>query len=263
MNEAPPPRQARQPAESRNPAATRNPAGKPRATEVPTPDESRKPQPPDRSRRSAFWILMEQICRILTTVCFDLKVYGIYNIPKSGGVLLVSNHQSYLDPVLLGIGLDRTVSYMGKAELFRNPVFAWVIRSLNAFPVSQGSGDVGAVKESIARLQAGHMLNIYPEGSRTETGEIMPMEPGVGLVIRRAKVPVVPAAIVGSYDAWPKGRKFPRSRPIRVVFGPPMYDLWKKDRGEIIAIIDQTLRQMFDDLRAGRLPPHLPRPRGR
>lgn len=216
----------------------------------------------DRRRRTPVWITVAGIARILFSVFFDLKVFGARNVPKTGGVLLVSNHQSYLDPVLMALGLDRTVSYLAKSELFKVPGLAWLIRSLNAFPVEQGAGDVGAVKEAIARLQTGHVLNVYPEGSRTENGEIGPMEKGVGLIIRRSKVPVVPVAIAGSYEAWPKSEKFPRSRPIRVVFGPPM-DLAGLDRDEILARIDQTLRRMFEDLRAGRIPKGPPRPPGR
>ena len=217
----------------------------------------------DRTRRTPIWITIQQLSRILTTVFFDLKVYGAYNVPKVGGVLIVSNHQSFLDPVLLSIGLDRTLSYLAKAELFKNRYFGWLIRSLNAFPVSQGAGDVGAVKEAINRLHDGHLLNVYPEGSRTENGEIQPLEKGVGLLIRRARVPVVPVAIVGSFEAYPKGKKFPTPHPIRILVGPPIEDLWKLDRDQIIEKIDITLRQMYDDLRAGRIPPTPRRPPGR
>lgn len=227
------------------------------------PPAASKPPRVNRIRRTPIWILIRQICRVLTTVLFDLKVYGWYNIPQTGGVLIVSNHQSYLDPVLLSVSLDRTLSYLAKAELFRNPFFSWLIRSLNAFPVAQGAGDVGAVKESIARLQEGHVLNIYPEGSRTEDGEIRPLEKGVALVIRRAKVPVVPVAIVGSFESWPKGQKYPRWRPIRVLIGPPMNELWKLDRDAIIAKLDVTLRTMYDEFRKGHMPPLPKRTRGR
>src|SRR5207244_1793322 len=146
----------------------------------------------------------------------DIRIYGTRHVPKTGGVLLVSNHQSYLDPVLLAVGLERPLSYMAKSELFRNRAFAWLIRSLNAFPVEQGAGDVGAVKETIHRLQEGHALNIYPEGTRSDDGEMLPIEKGVGLVIRRAKVPVVPVVIDGAYRAWGKSMKFPRATPVRV-----------------------------------------------
>jgi 1-acyl-sn-glycerol-3-phosphate acyltransferase len=118
----------------------------------------------DRNRRTPVWIFLQQICRFVATVFFDLKVYGAYHVPKTGGALVISNHQSYLDPVILALGLDRTLNYMAKSQLFKNPVFAWLIRSLNAFPVEQGAGDIGAVKESIARLQGGFLLNVFPEG---------------------------------------------------------------------------------------------------
>ena len=95
---------------------------------------------------------------------FDLKVYGSHRVPQKGGVLLVSNHESYLEPVLVGVRLRRPLSYLAKSELFGIAPFAWFIRSLGAFPVKQGSGDVGAMKETIARLQEGQALDIFQKG---------------------------------------------------------------------------------------------------
>src|SRR5438876_4866321 len=110
------------------------------------------------------WNLGRTICRTITSRMFDLKVYGLEHVPKTGGVLIISNHQSYLDPVLLGVQIPRPMSYLAKSELFAIPGFGWLIRQLNAFPVRQGEGDVAAVRETIRRLQEGHMLNIIPEG---------------------------------------------------------------------------------------------------
>src|SRR4051812_8155939 len=152
-----------------------------------------------------IWNFGRMVCRPFCSAMFDLKVYGKEHVPKSGGVLIVSNHQSYLDPVLLGVQIERPMSYLAKSELFF-PGFGPLIRALNAFPVRQGEGDVGAMKETIRRLQEGHMLNIFPEGTRTLTGEIDAIQPGVALVIRRAHVPVIPAVIDGSFKAWPKGQ---------------------------------------------------------
>src|SRR5580704_7336553 len=126
--------------------------------------------------RSAAWRCLQVFSRITATLLFDFKVYGTENIPKTGGALLLANHQSYLDPVLVAVKLRRPVSYMAKSELFENPALAWLIRTLHAFPVRQGEGDVGAVKECIRQLNAGRVLNIYPEGSRTEDGEIAGIE---------------------------------------------------------------------------------------
>jgi 1-acyl-sn-glycerol-3-phosphate acyltransferase len=208
--------------------------------------------------RSRIWRVLQVIARIVCTILFDLRVYGDRHIPRKGGVLLISNHQSYLDPVLLAVGIDRPLSYMAKSQLFKHRTFAWLIRSLNAFPVEQGAGDVGAVKETISRLHDGHVLNIYPEGSRSEDGQMLPLEKGAGLVVRRAKVPVVPAVIDGSYRAWPKGKKMFRPAKIRVMFGPAM-DLSGLGRDEIMQRMESTLHQMLADLRAGRIIPNPPR----
>jgi 1-acyl-sn-glycerol-3-phosphate acyltransferase len=208
-------------------------------------------------KRSWLWKTLQGLCRILTTVLFDLKTYGRENIPKRGGALLLSNHQSYLDPILLGVKLDRPVSYMAKSELFEaGPILPWLIRSLHAFPVKRGSGDVGAIKEAIARLHEGYILNMYPEGTRTEDGEIRKILPGVALVVKRAGVPVIPVVIDGSFNAWSKKQKTIRGFPIRVVFGPPLQlDGLKSE--QVLALIDSTLRDMLNRLRIqeGRLCP--------
>ena len=195
-----------------------------------------------------LWKSLQAFCRILTTLLFDLKVYGSRNVPPRGGVLLVSNHQSYLDPVLLGVRVRRPLSYLAKSELFGNRGFTWLIRSLGAFPVRQGSGDVGAVKQTIERLREGHALNIFPEGSRTDNGQMLPLEKGVALVIRKAEVPVIPVAIQGAYRAWPKNRSVFHPAPIRLLYGPPM-DLSKMDRDQIIATIDSELHEMLKRLK--------------
>src|SRR5439155_15450655 len=200
-------------------------------------------------QRSLPWRYLQILARVLTTLLFDLKVYGRRNVPDAGGVLIVSNHQSYLDPVLLAVRLDRPLNYIAKSELFENRIGGWFLRSvLNSFPVRQGHGDVGAVKETIRRLQEGHVLNIYPEGGRSEDGEIARLERGVALIIRRAGVPIVPAIIVGSFEAWPITRKTWQASPIRIRYGPPM-NLAGLERDQILATIDRTLREMFEALR--------------
>jgi len=198
-----------------------------------------------RLHRSVPWRCLQAITRPLAVVLFNLKVDGCQHIPTRGGVLIVSNHQSYLDPILLPLRLTRPLNYIAKSELFGNRFCAWFLRSiLNAFPVRQGHGDVRAVKETIQRLKEGHVMNIYPEGSRTEDGAIAPLQRGVGLIVQRAQVAIVPAVIVGAFDAWPIQRKVFRCRPIRIQFGPPL-ELAGRQRDEIMATIDRTLRSMF------------------
>jgi 1-acyl-sn-glycerol-3-phosphate acyltransferase len=204
-----------------------------------------------QAERLFLWKCAQAIARILTTSLFDLKVYGLENIPAHGGALIVSNHQSYLDPIVLGARLRRPLSYIAKEELFEvTPAFTWMLRSLGAFPVHQGHADVHALKESIERLHEGYLLNIFPEGERTPDGKIGKIEKGIALIDRRAHVPVVPAVIVGAFEAWPINRRFPKPWPIRVQFGAPM-DLADMKSPEILVTIDRTLRKMFDELRAG------------
>lgn len=197
---------------------------------------------------STLWKLAQTLCRIFTTCWFDLKVYGVRYVPRRGGVLLVCNHQSYLDPMLIGVRLNRPLSYVAKAELFENRYFARLLRWLNAFPVRQGSGDVGAVKQTIARLKEGRALAIFPEGSRTDHGDLLPVQRGVGLVLRRARVPAVPVVIDGSFQAWPLWKKLFRPSNIRLVYGPPMELSDLKDE-QIVQRIEATLREMFAKLR--------------
>ena len=202
------------------------------------------------NERSLIWHCLRPVARILTTAFFDLKVDGLENIPERGGALIISNHQSNLDPVVLGARLRRSLSYMAKEELFHvMPPFTWLLRSLGAFPVHQGHGDVRAMRQCIQRLQDGYLLNIYPEGSRTPDGEIGRIEKGVALIERRAHVPIIPAVIVGAFEAWPIHRTFPRPGPIRIQFGQPM-NLADMDSDRILATIDRTLRKMFNELRS-------------
>lgn len=208
----------------------------------------------DTPQRSWQWKCLQVISRLTTTIGFDMKVWGLNNIPEHGGVLLLSNHQSFLDPILLALRLKRPVSYMARSDLFeKNRFFTWLIRSLHAFPIKRASADIGALKQAIAKLQEGHVLNVYPEGTRTKDGEIGPIQPGVSLVVRKAGVPVVPVVIDGSFQSWPrKGNKF-RFHPVRIMFGTPM-NLEGMKSEEIIALIDNTLKRMLVELRAKQLP---------
>ncbi|HVT89310.1 MAG TPA: lysophospholipid acyltransferase family protein [Tepidisphaeraceae bacterium] len=199
--------------------------------------------------RSLFWRIVQVPSRIFFTLFSDLKVYGAENIPREGGALLLSSHQSFFDPVLIGVKLKRPVSYMAKTDLFEdNRFFTWLIRSLHAFPIRRGTADVAALKQAISRLQEGNLLTVFPEGTRTRTGQIGKILPGVIVVIRRAGVPVIPVVIDGAFESWPRWRKLPKPFRIRIAYGPPMnFDGLNPD--EIVALMGNTLQSMLDDLR--------------
>jgi 1-acyl-sn-glycerol-3-phosphate acyltransferase len=199
-------------------------------------------------RASLFYRACQALCRVVTSLLFDLKVFGAEHVPLEGGVLLLSNHQSNLDPVLVAVRLGRPVTFLAKAQLFKPWGLRWLIRQLNAYPIKQGAGDIGAVRETIARLKAGHLLTVFPEGHRTEDGELLPLQSGFALVVRKVDVPIIPVAVHGSFRAWPKGQRMVRPTPIRVKYGPPI-DVQGLSSQEIVARAEQAIRTLFDELR--------------
>jgi 1-acyl-sn-glycerol-3-phosphate acyltransferase len=202
----------------------------------------------DPNHVTLLWRFGKFVCGVFSWLWLDLKVYGIENVPAKGGVLLIANHQSYLDPILVAVKLRRPVSFFAKSELFENRFFGWLIRNLHAFPVRQGAGDIGALKQAVQKLKEGHVLNVYPEGSRTEDGELLPIQPGVALIVRKAGVPIVPVVVDGSFASWPCHQKFPKPHPVKVLYGPPL----KIDglKGEaIVTLIDETFRKMLVEVK--------------
>ncbi|HQL54766.1 MAG TPA: lysophospholipid acyltransferase family protein [Phycisphaerae bacterium] len=167
------------------------------------------------------------VCRIIAQALFTFlvrgRVFGTQHVPRAGGVLLVSNHQSFLDPVLATLAIPRECNYMARDTLFRQPQFRRLIEYLNAFPVKRNTADLGAIKETLRRLKAGKVVLTFPEGTRTVDGSIGPMHAGVVLLARKARVPIVPTLILGAFESWPRNAKLPHPRPVLVAYGPPLY----------------------------------------
>ncbi len=161
-------------------------------------------------------------CQLFFLLFFRGRVFHQERVPTRGGVLLVCNHQSFLDPVLATQALPRECAYMARDTLFRNSHFRRLIESLNAFPVKRGSSDVGAIKETLRRLKDGQLITLFPEGTRTPDGRIHEMQPGAVLLARKAKVPIVPTLILGAFECWPRHALLPSSRPIIVAHGEPI-----------------------------------------
>lgn len=139
------------------------------------------------------------ICRGIFRLVFNWKIIGRENVPSTGSVLLVSNHISNLDPPLVGSGIHRQVHFMAKEELFRVPVLAWLIRDFGAFPVKRGAGDRNALKTVFKILEEGRVLGMFPEGTRSKTGELEEAHTGAAAFALRSKAALVPVAIVGKY----------------------------------------------------------------
>jgi 1-acyl-sn-glycerol-3-phosphate acyltransferase len=164
------------------------------------------------------WVLVRGFARLV----WRLEVQGASNVPLEGGVIIAPNHLSLLDPPLIGCACPRELRYLAKAELFRNRLFARFIRRLGAFPVERGTADVGAIKTALQFLKDGRAVIIFIEGTRGTGEHLLPPTPGVTLLARQSGAPVVPTAIVGSEQAWPKGSKLPHRAQVKVAFGTPV-----------------------------------------
>jgi 1-acyl-sn-glycerol-3-phosphate acyltransferase len=154
---------------------------------------------------------------------FGLRVSGAKHIPSSGPVLIVSNHQSILDPPLIGGASPRQLYFLAKAELFRIPVFGWLIRAVNARPVRREGSDPRALKAAARLLEEGKALLVFPEGTRSLNGRLGEGKPGVGMLAVLSGAAVVPTYISGTLEALPKGAVLPHRRPVSVRFGPALH----------------------------------------
>jgi 1-acyl-sn-glycerol-3-phosphate acyltransferase len=165
------------------------------------------------------WIIL----RLYLMICCKLRIHGLWNVPPQGGVIIASNHIGAGDPPFVGTCLNRELFYLAKKELFRNIFLRILIRNLNAIPVNRSILDQKALQASKEALQRGYGLILFPEGTRSRSGELRKGKPGVGLLARKALVPVVPAYIENSRGF--AGLLF-SNRRLEVTFGEPISREW-------------------------------------
>lgn len=158
------------------------------------------------------WYVIYPIFKLL----YFFKINGRENFPKEGPCIVCSNHLSYSDPPLVGMIQHRQIFFMAKAELFKNPLFAWLIRTLGAFPVQRGAGDGKAINEAENIIKNGGMLGIFIEGKRSKTGELLRPKSGAAIIAHQMQVPVVPICIT------PKNKKVKIFQKVIVSVGKPL-----------------------------------------
>jgi len=163
----------------------------------------------------------------LSVVVYDMffrgEVAGLENLPKSGAFLIASNHASHLDPPIVGSQVSRQMCFFARKTLWKPGVAAWWLDAVGTIPVDRdGGADVTAIKRVLRALGEDKALILFPEGTRSPDGRLQPPKPGVGLIACRTQVPVVPARVFGSFEAFGRGGRLRLGTPVSVVFGPPL-----------------------------------------
>ena len=210
-----------------------------------------------------WYALVHFASRVAALSVFDYRCYNGGVVPQSGAVILAANHQSFLDPWLVGLGQPRACSYLARDTLFRVPGFGRLIASVNAFPVSRESqAPRQSLELCLAILRAKRPLVLFPEGTRSQDGGMLPLKRGVVLIAKKARCPVVPVYVDGSFDLWPRHRALPRPGSIRVFLGEPLwYD--DRDRGEKISVSSENSgRDLSRGMDDGLIPPSSPHSSG-
>ena len=178
-----------------------------------------------------------RVCRNLSRAfaeaALDYRVINEERLIHDGGVLICSNHVSYLDPPLAGVIYQGPVHYLARKSLLSNPVSRWLFPRLYVTPIDQDRAGFAGLKTIIRLLTDGNKVLIFPEGSRTPDGNLLPAEPGTGLVVAKARVPVVPVRLFGAREALPYGSGKFRRNTVTVVIGEPLrFDLESLPQGK-------------------------------
>jgi len=167
---------------------------------------------------AVLWVL----CNVVSRMALRYRTTGRQSIPSKGGILFAANHASYLDIPLLGCGIPRRVSFIGRANLFPHWILKWVLRSLGWIPLRMSRLDRRAFETAIAQIKAGKPVVIFPEGTRTPDGALQPGKLGMGIIVAETECPVIPVYISGTYEVLPSGARWVRCRPVSVHFGTPI-----------------------------------------
>ncbi len=197
------------------------------------------------------YLFTQRFARLLSGMLFGLRAFGRENVPDEGPVLLLSNHQSYLDPIFCTVTLPREVDFVARDSLFKNRLFGAYIRSLSAFPVQRDQADVRAIKEIINRLKAGRAVILFPEGTRSADGRIEPIKGGFELIARRSGALTIPVVVDGAFEVWPRQQSLPNTGRIYVSYGKgiPAEQVKQMKHGEFVSTVSCQLRQMQTELR--------------
>lgn len=170
-----------------------------------------------------FYRIGHIVSWLVSKLCFRMKTIHPEKLGVKGGHLVVANHTSFLDPPMMGSAFPDAIHYLARKTLFKGGVVSWVYEHLNTIPVNQDRPEYSSMKKIIRLVQEGEKVLIFPEGERTRDGQLKERgEPGVGLLIAKSRVPILPIRMFGAYEALPRGASFPKFVKLTMVAGDPI-----------------------------------------
>jgi 1-acyl-sn-glycerol-3-phosphate acyltransferase len=170
--------------------------------------------------------LIYRACRLLSMLgsvpLWPMTMRGRRRVPTSGGAVLISNHQSFLDLIFIGQAVNREITYVARTTLWNSLFYRAITWPFRFVRIRRGESDLAALKDGIERLKRGEIILLFPEGTRTRTGQVGPFTMGFHTLASRAGVPIVPIRVSGSYKAWPRSQLLPYPRRVVIDIFPPL-----------------------------------------
>ncbi len=171
--------------------------------------------------RKFLWWILQQIAQVIFILYFRFRSTGKEKIDSTKGGLLLLNHQSFLDPLLAGVSLSRPVCYLARNSLFKIPILGWFLKNVYVIPIDRTAASSESMKKAISKIKEGHLVGIFPEGTRSSDGNLQRIKPGFIAIAKRSNVPVYPVAVSGSINAMPRNSLFIWPKKVMVVYGDP------------------------------------------
>ena len=211
------------------------PAAETDADRASAPPAVRSGPPP----QNWVWHSLRALSKATVAPFLNYRAAGLGHLDPHRGGLVVANHQSFFDAVLLSLPLDRSLTLLARDTLFPLPVVGSLLRGLGSIPLSRDSAGTASMRQILDQMGRGYLCGLFPEGTRTPDGTIRDLKPGFVTLIRRSDVPVYPVGIAGAFESWPRSAKFPRPGRVRVVFGEPFRPAGGRD-----AVLGETRARM-------------------
>lgn len=214
-------------------------------------------QPFPRAGHTPTYYIAGTLLRLFYSLYGRWKIVGMENVPKTGGIMLAGNHVSLLDPPMVGGALFgyRRVRFMAKIELWSHPVGGYIMDRIMSYPVKRGTADRPTLRRTLEWLAQGDAIAMFPEGERSPDGTLQPAQPGIALLVQKSGVPIIPTAIIGTYEMFPRGAKKLKRVPLKIAFGKPIQFPPDASRETITSTIMEAIAQLLTENGQPTAPP--------